>query len=234
MGPTVNDATAQRKTRKGVDRTRLFTELSVTKLKLRSGEDAQVVYRDKKQDGLLLQLNVSGRKAWRVQFYDPGQRKMRTEGLGEFSPGAPDHMSVKDARDGAAHFRANRKAILADRATKALANRASFKAVSDWYFEKFVAGQRRSEGQIKSTINAILPEWENKPFEAITRADVAHLLSDIAKTRGPRAADVTLAVLRRMMAKHAVRSNTYSSVIVEGMAQIEDPRERARDRILTD
>jgi integrase len=31
-----------------------------------------------------------------------------------------------------------------------------------------------------------------------------------------------------------VRSNTYSSVIVEGMAQIEDPRERARDRILTD
>lgn len=235
MGPAVNDTQEQRKRRKGVDRTRLFTELSVTKLKLRSGEDAQVTYRDKKQDGLLLRLNLSGGKAWRVMFYDSGLRKMRSEGLGEFKPGAPDHMSVKDARDAAAHFRANRKTILADRARTALANRDSFKAVSDWYVEKFVEGQRRSAHQIKAIINAVVATWGERPFEAITRPDVVELLDKIADSRGPRAADITLAVLRRMMAKHAVRSKTgYSSVIVEGMAQIEDPRERARDRILED
>lgn len=235
MGPVANDAQEQRKRRKGVDRTRLFTELSVTKLKLRSGEDAQVTYRDKKQDGLLLRLNLSGGKAWRVMFYDSGLRKMRSEGLGEFKPGAPDHMSVKDARDAAAHFRANRKTILADRARTALANRDSFKAVSDWYVEKFVEGQRRSAQQIKAIINAVVAVWGERPFEAITRPDVVELLDKIAASRGPRAADITLAVLRRMMAKHAVRSKTgYSSVIVEGMAQIEDPRERARDRILED
>jgi integrase len=236
LNPPSADARGTPKRGKGVNRSRLFTEFSVAKLKLRSGEDTQIVYRDKKQDGLLLQLNVSGRKAWRVQFYDLGLRKMRTEGLGEFiKPGAPGHMSVKDARDAAAHFRANRKTILADRARTALANRDSFKAVSDWYIDKFVEGQRRSAPQIKSIIKAVLPVWENKAFEAITRPDVVELLDKIAESRGPRAADVTLAVLRRMMAKHAVRSKTgYSSVIVEGMAQIEDPRERARDRILDD
>jgi integrase len=225
--------------RKGRDRSndkgraRLFNELAVSKLRLAKGE-AEATYRDKKQPGLILRLNKSGAKVWRVQYYDASQRKMRSEGLGEFKSGSPAHVSVKDARKAAMDFKGNLDGILTERAAKALANRDSFKAVSDWYFEKFVEGQRRSAPQIKAIINAILPEWENKPFEAISRGEVASLLSGIAKTRGPRAADVTLAVLRRMMAKHAVRSNSYSSVIVEGMAQIEDPRERARDRILTD
>ena len=99
---------------------------------------------------------------------------------------------------------------------------------------KICEGQRRSATQIKAIINAILPTWGERAFEKIGRGDVADLLNKIAKTRGKRAADVTLAVIRRMMAKHAVRSNTYTSVIVEGMAHIEDPRERARDRKLDD
>lgn len=215
------------------DRARLFTEISVQKLKLAKSE-TEATYRDKKQTGLLLRINRSGAKAWRVQYYDASQRKMRTEKIGEFRPGNPIHMSVKDARKATKNHHGNLEKILNERRQKALANRESFKAVSDWYIENFVEGQRRSEPQIKAIINAILPEWENKPFEAITRAEVARLLSDIAKSRGPRAADVTLSVLRRMMNKHAVRSDTYSSVIVQGMAQIEDPRERARDRILSD
>lgn len=216
------------------DRRRLFTEISVSKLKLRAGEPPQVTYRDKKQEGLLLRLNKNS-KAWRVSFYDHTQAKMRTEHLGVWSPGAPDHVPLKDARDKAANFKANRKAILADRAQKALANRDSFKAVSEWYVKKFVdGGNLRSAHQIKAMINAILPEWGDKAFEAITRGDVMKLLDTIAETRGPRAADVTLVILRKMMGEHAVRSDTYASPIVKGMAHIKDPRKRARSRILDD
>jgi integrase len=49
-----------------------------------------------------------------------------------------------------------------------------------------------------------------------------------------RSADVTLVILRKMMGEHAVRSDTYSSPIVKGMAHIKDPRKRARARILDD
>ncbi|MBR1120862.1 integrase arm-type DNA-binding domain-containing protein [Bradyrhizobium lablabi] len=239
--------------RKGRDRSfdqsrsKRFTELGVSKLRLgmrrtkqkdgtvTSKPETEATYRDRKQGGLLLRINKSGAKMWRVQYYDPHQRKMRTDKLGEFQPGNPIHMSVKDARKATKYHHGNLEKILDERKKMAVANRDSFKAVSDWYVEKFVEGQRRSAPQIKAVIKAILPTWENKPFEAITRPDVVELLDKIAETRGPRAADVTLAVLRRMMNKHAVRSKTgYSSVIVEGMAQIEDPRERARDRILDD
>ena len=216
------------------DRRRLFTEMSVSKLKLRAGEPPQVTYRDKKQEGLLLRLNKNS-KAWRVSFYDATKGKMRTEHLAVWSPGAPDHLPLKDARDKAANFKANRKTILADRAQKALANRDSFKAVSDWYVKKFVeGGNLRSGHQIKAMIAAILPDWEDKAFEAITRSDVMKLLDKIAETRGPRAADVTLVILRKMMGEHAVRSDTYASPIVKGMAHIKDPRKRARARILDD
>lgn len=216
------------------DRRRLFNELSVSKLKLRAGEPSQVVYRDKKQDGLLLRLNKNS-KAWRVQFYDHTQGKMRTEAIGIWKPGAPDHVPLKDARDKAANFKSNKKKIIAERAQKALANRDSFKAVSEWYIKKFVdGGNLRSAHQIKAMINAILPEWQDDAFEAITRSDVMKLLDNIAEDRGPRAADVTLTILRKMMGEHAVRSDTYSSPIVKGMAHIKDPRKRARDRILDD
>ncbi|MGY4176770.1 hypothetical protein ACVIHH_002061 [Bradyrhizobium sp. USDA 4518] len=232
-----------RKTRdrsKDVDRSRLFTELSVTKLKLRAGEAAQITYRDKKERGLLLRLNISGAKSWCVSFYDPTLRKQRTEKLGDFAPGSPDHVSLKDARDKAANFRANRKTILADRAQNiARKSDSSFKVVSDWYVSEFVEGQRRSAGQIKAMIKAILPDWGEKQFVQITREDVVHLLDRIAKERGPRAADVTLAVISRMMKRYATKSPTgvrigYVPVVVPGMAKIEDPSTRSRERTLSD
>lgn len=225
--------------RKGRDRShdkgraRLFTEISVTKTRL-AKDESEATYRDRKAPGLLLKLKKSGAKGWRVQFYDASLHKMRTEALGEFEPGHPAHMSVKDARKAAMNFRANLDSILSARAQQALANRASFNAVADWYMGEFVEGQRRSASQIKAVIEAVKAEWGNKPFEGISRSDVWSLLDKIAKARGPRAADVTLAILRRMMDKHAARSESYASVIVKGMSKIENPKERARDRILTD
>jgi hypothetical protein len=63
--------------------------------------------------------------------------------------------------------------------------------------------------------------WRNKAFEEIKRSDVSDILDDIEENRGPKAADVTLAILRRTMSKHAVAHDDYSSPIRESMARIE-------------
>ena len=60
------------------------------------------------------------------------------------------------------------------------------------------------------------------------------MLNSIEDSRGARAADVTLAILRRIFAKYAVGHNDYSSPIVEGMGRIANPSEHARSRILSD
>lgn len=233
----MNDRQDRRKTRNRKDdksRARLFNELAVAKLKL-AKEETEATFRDKKQAGLLLRINKSGAKSWRVQFYDKRLRKMRSEGLGEFKPGTPQHKSVKDARKAAAKFRADLDETLAERAG---ANKQSFRSVADWYLAEHVEGKRITACRIKTTIEKIYEidlTWAERSFEAITRPDVVQLLRAITKARGPRAADITLVTLRRMMTKHSIGAQSgYSSVIVPGMAQIEKPKERARERVLTD
>ncbi|MDD1536092.1 MULTISPECIES: tyrosine-type recombinase/integrase [unclassified Bradyrhizobium] len=228
-----NSLSAKRDRSGEADRHRLFTEISIAKLKLRPGEK-QVAYRDKKKQGLILRINGSGRKSWLVSFYDKSRGTMRTEKLGEFQPGSSLHMSLKAARDAADNFRANRTTILTERAKNSAASSETFEVVAERYLKRFVDGKRRSGPQIRKMVEKIYPVWGKRPFESIRRSDVSNLLDDIEEMRGPRAADVTLATLRRMMSKYAVGHDEYSSPIREGMARIENPSERARDRILTD
>jgi integrase len=172
-----------------------------------------------------------------VQYYDPGRRKMCSEGIGEFRPASPSHVSVKDARNKAGNFRSNKETILDERAKLKATNKDTFRTVADWYFAKYVEGKRITADQIKRTIEKIYevdPTWPDRKFEDIKRGDVVRLLSKINKDRGPRAADIALVTLRRMMTKHSIGSESYSSVIVPGMAQIESPKDRTRDRFLTD
>lgn len=208
----------------------LFTELSAAKLKPTPGR--QEVYRDTKQAGLILRVNERGTKSWRCLYYVNG--KTRSEALGRFEPDAPDHMTVKAARDAAAHFRANQKVILSERAKQAIALKDSFRTVAEKYLKKHVDGKRRTAAQMRRLVEVLYPRWGDKPFEAIKRSDVSELLDDIGETRGPRAADTTLAILRSMMADRAANSDEYMSPIVRGMARIKAPKERARKRILSD
>jgi integrase len=91
----------------------------------------------------------------------------------------------------------------------------------------------------------VFPALGAKPITDIRRSDINDLLDDIALGKlkddegkpiegGPVAADRTLAIIRKIMNWHAVRSNDYRSPIVRGMAKVKQPSERARKRILTD
>ncbi|WP_050627374.1 Arm DNA-binding domain-containing protein [Bradyrhizobium viridifuturi] len=167
-------------------RSRLFTDMSVRKLKLREGETAQVTYRDKKQPGLLLVLNVSGSKAWRVSFYHKALGKMRTRHLGYFRPGAPDHMALKTARDEAAKLKADRDNIPAK--VEVATGPDTFEVVAERYLRKYVDGKLRTASQIRRMVEKVYPAWGTKPFESIRRSDIANLLDEIEETRekGPQ------------------------------------------------
>jgi integrase len=67
----------------------------------------------------------------------------------------------------------------------------------------------------------------------VTRTEIIRLLDRIEDQNGPRMADVTLAILRKVMNWHAARSDDFRSPIVRGMSR-QNQKENERSRILTD
>ena len=79
----------------------------------------------------------------------------------------------------------------------------------------------------------VLPELGHLPIRSIRRSDISRLLDRIEDGSGPSMAQVTLAVVRRLFAWHAARTDDFNSPIVRGMSRIKSS-ERQRTRILTD
>lgn len=214
----------------------VFTEDGVRKLKPepdRKGRKAQHNWYDAKHPGLILRVNWGGTKSWRVLFYVGG--KTKSHGLGYFAkPGLPEteRIGVKRARELAGEFKANLAEFLARPPEQPA--KATFKQIADDFLKREVEGKLRSAGQIKATLTKIVySSWENRPFEELRRRDVTKLLDNVADTRGLRAADMVLAVIRRMTNWYQARNDDYVSPIVKGMARTKT-KERARKRILTD
>jgi integrase len=79
----------------------------------------------------------------------------------------------------------------------------------------------------------IRPMIGKVPLRDLRRSHVVGLLDTVATKNGPVMADRVLAYLRKPLNWHATRDDEFVVPIVRGMAQT-SPRERARDRILTD
>lgn len=162
--------------------------------------------------------------------------KTKSHGLGYFDkPGLPDseRIGVKRARELAGEFRQTSRSSFARPPSQP--PKATFKAIADDFLKREVTSKLRSAPQIKSTLTKLVyPSWQDRPFEELRRRDVTALLDNVADTRGLRAADMVLAVIRRMTNWYQARNDDYtSSPIVKGMARTKT-KERARKRILTD
>jgi integrase len=156
-------------------------------------------------------------------------RKTKSEGLGTFP-----EMGVKAARDAAGAFRANVKTWLADRSKPSPAAKQNFKEVAEQFLKREVDGKLLSAPQITAMLqNSVYPSWETEPFETLRRGDVTKLLDEIEEERGPRAADMALAYIRRIAQWYQARHDDYTSPVVKGMARTK-PSQRRRKRILTD
>lgn len=92
----------------------------------------------------------------------------------------------------------------------------------------------RSRGQIEQTLNRLVyPKLGKRQIDDIRRSDIVRLLDKIEDGHGAGMATNTLAHVRKIMNWHATRTDDFRSPIVRGMARTK-PKERARDRILTD
>src|SRR5258708_19747525 len=79
----------------------------------------------------------------------------------------------------------------------------------------------------------VYPVLGSRPIGEIKRSEMVHLLDRIEDHNGPRAADVALAILRRIFHWHEKRSDEFRSPIRRGMAR-QNAAEHRRTRILDD
>jgi integrase len=92
----------------------------------------------------------------------------------------------------------------------------------------------RGRDQIEATLKRLVyPKLGARQIDTILRSEIVRLLDKIEDEHGAGMADNTLAHIRRIMNWHATRTDNFRSPIVRGMARTK-PKERARDRILTD
>jgi integrase len=96
-------------------------------------------------------------------------------------------------------------------------------------------GQRlRTKGQIAQTLKRLVyPKLGSRQIDSIRRSEIVRLLDKIEDDHGAGMANNTLAHIRKIMNWHATRTDDFKSPIVRGMGRTK-PKERARDRILTD
>jgi integrase len=196
---------------------------------------------------LVLVLGAGGTKAFRVMTYVRG--KAKSTKIGTYPK-----LSVKDAREKARELHKNPDKFKAD----AAAAENTFKAIAEEYLRRECGMQRDPDGKATFKGNKLRSgAWRcgvlerlvykaigNRPIGDIRRSEIVALLDKIEAGEltddnrdpvkgGPVMADQTLAVIRKIMNWWATRSDDFRSPIVRGMARTK-PRERARERTLTD
>jgi len=168
--------------------------------------------------GMIVRVRAS-KKEFMVSARDSAGKPVRKP-LGVFPA-----MSLDAAREQAL---AMRKAISGNDGTAS----GSFFDVSRMWFRRHVLTKKlRSSTEIERTLRNHLKAWDDRPFESITRRDIAQRLDEIEDTAGPCAADKTLATISRVCAWYETRHDHYRSPVVRGMRRSDN---KARDRILTD
>jgi integrase len=199
---------------------RTLTEAGVAALKPRQKAYA---FPDPEQRGHSIRVHPKGKKVYQVIARDlVGKQKWII--VGEFGVN-----SLEEARDKA------REVLKALRSGSDPKGARSFQAVSDDWFTRHVMKKGlRSHSDLRRCLdNNILPSWAGREFESIRRGDVAALLDQVEDNAGPVAADRVLAVVSGICNWYATRHDTYQTPIVRGMRR-SNPKERARDRILSD
>jgi integrase len=184
--------------------------------------------------GLYLQLQPSGHRSWAVRYRFNGKPSKLT--IGAFPS-----VSLHDARVAAIRAReavakgmdpARAKADAKIRTDAAKADTVT--AICESYMA-MEAKKLRTAGQRRSILNRLIyPALGAMPIATVKRSDIVRLLDKIEAGAGPRMADVTLAVLRRIFHWHETRTDDWRSPVIRGMGSRQNTVEHRRTRILSD
>jgi integrase len=181
---------------------------------------------DPQQRGLRVAVYPSGRRTFIVRYRVDGRSKKLTLTAG---------ISLAAARKAAADalFQVSQGEDPAGKRTAKLRPKETVLDIA----EEFLTRHRdklRSVAQYENIVRRlVLPELGHLPISAVRRRDVSRLLDKVEDSSGPSMAQITLAVVRRLFAWHAARSDDFNSPIVRGMSRIK-ASERQRDRTLKD
>jgi integrase len=199
---------------------RRLTDKGVAALRPRS---SRYTHPDVELPGHYVRVQPTGGKSFVAVALDPAGKQVWA------TVGNAAHLSIEEARAKA------RVAIAAIKAGEDRTGPESFHAVADAWLRRHVEARGlRSQTEIHRYLNKhILPTWSRRPFRSIRRGDVAKLLDQIEDGAGPVAADFALSIVRNIGNWYQSRHDDYVSPVVKGMRR-STPKERARDRILTD
>jgi integrase len=192
---------------------------------------------DRAARGLYLVIQPSGVKTFAVRYRFLGKNRKLTLtrgiSLAAARKSAADALfELEQGRDPAALKRQAKQA-------QRLAAGDTFENIAAEYFRREGDRLRSADWQRSALQRLILPTLGPRLIGDIRRSEVIRLLDRIEEGAplgvegGPVMADRALAIVRKVMNWHAIRSDTFSSPIVKGMART-NSQERARDRILTD
>jgi integrase len=205
-----------------------LTDIGVKRLK--AGSERREVP-DPGQRGLYVIVQPSGRRGYAVRFRFHGRpckltlpagitlaaaRKAAASALFEVSEGRNPSEAKKDAK-------AKAEAAAAD----------TMRAVCEQYLSRQGKALRTVDERRAILERLVYPVFGSRPISSIKRSEIVRLLDNIEDRNGARMADITLAVIRKIMNVHALRTDEFNSPIVRGMGRTK-PQERARDRVLTD
>jgi integrase len=184
--------------------------------------------------GLYLVQQPSGHQSWAVRYRAAGRPIKLT--LGSWP-----QLSLHDARAAAAETLKQVKLgndparARQDAKVKADAAKAdTLTAVCENYLKREGGKLRTLDQRISILRRLIYPVLGDKPIGSIKRSEIVAMLDKIEDHNGPRAADVALGVLRRILHWHEQRTDEFRSPVIRGMGNRQDSVEHRRTRILDD
>ena len=181
--------------------------------------------------GLYVVVQPSGRQSYAVRYRIAGKPRKLT-----LKSGISLAAARKEAADALYEVEKGRDPSAAKTAAKVKAAAVAadtIEAICTEYLKR--EGKRLRTAAAREAIlkRLVYPALGSRPIASVTRTEIIRLLDRIEDERGPRMADMTLAVLRKVMNWHATRSDDFRSPIVRGMARVK-AKETARSRTLSD
>jgi len=198
-----------------------LTDRFTHNVKHREGKRAE--YFDETVRGLALRVS-SEAKSWCFHYTAGGVRKRLTLGTYPATSLSRARTLASEARG---HLEDGKDPSTVTAAAETL------KAICEEYLSREGSKLRTAQERQKTFNRLVYPTLGAVKIDAIRRTDIVRLLDKIEDERGPVMADKVLAFLSKMFNWHASRSDEFRSPLVRGMARTR-PKERARERILTD
>jgi integrase len=183
--------------------------------------------------GLFLVVQPGGHRSWAVRYRFDGKPTKLTLGpwptltLAAARKGAAD--ALHDVASGIDPSETRKAAK--QKAAESEANTVT--AICEEFLQRESKRLRTIDQRERILRRLVYPAIGPRPIDSLKRSEIVRLLDHIEDGSGPRMADVTLAVLRRVFHWHALRSDEFRSPIVRGMAR-QNPAEHRRARILDD